>query len=1032
MIRLVTVVLIMIACSISLVAQEKGYDIKVKINHLRDSSIYLAYHYGDKQYIKDTAQLDATGVTRFKGDEKLPGGIYLIVLPSKTYFEIVVGDDQHFSLTNDTTNYTVNFKSEGSLENKLFYEDIRYLSQKGQERASLKGQYDGAVTEDAKTELRAKMQALDDSVKAKRRSIVQNNPNLLYSKVLLLLQEIDVPEPPKKANGELLDSAFAYKYMMRHYFDNVDFADDRLLRTPILLQKVEVYLEKSVSPDPDSIIKVVDTILQRAMPNQETFKFWAITLLNKYANSKVMGHDAIYVHIVDNYYSKGKAYWVESADSLRIAENANSTRPLLIGKKAPRLALKDTSGKLHDIYKIPSKYLVLYFYSDDCGHCKKETPKLVAAYDSLKTQFDLKVVAVDTEIERENWLKFIEEQGMKDFINLADIELQNYFRETYHIKSTPQFYLLDKDRKIIGKRLSAEQLPTLLQALERMEMDKNGKDRVLDDNVTMPNTHVTQSSLTNQGSSELPPLLTIESIGFNKSTLEGYDSGLITLTIKNNGPGIAKNVQIKLSSANSQLNLKNKTIASIAANGGTETVSITVSAKAGLQTGETTINVEVFEPNFKVRVTGNPIIFNGLAFRNPQLIVAKFAVVEYQSANPNNEVDVNDIVEVKVAVQNTGQGPAKNVSVDVTNNQSGVMYLGLVNGTALSTQAKASFNQLPPGKFETLTYRYLVNSDFTASSLQFTIKVSEKMGQYGLTETKSVPINTQLKAEGYILEVALDDHKNDWGNVTMDEVPDFVSDVDQNIPLSNLVSTNTYALIIGNENYSNEIKVDYALSDARTFKLYMEKTLGIPAENIHKLENATYGEMLDGIDWITNVAKALKGQAKLIFYYAGHGMPDQTTKEAYLLPVDGSSSRTSAALALNETYNKLAAFPTQNVTIFLDACFSGTSREGMLTSGRGVAIKPKNAILSGNMVVFSAVSGEQTAHPYTIKQHGLFTYYLLKKLQETEGNISLGTLGAYISNEVSRQSILVNRKEQNPQVNVSPEIESIWKNWTIR
>lgn len=462
-----------------------AYDIEVKLNGLSNVEVYLAYHFGDKQYMKDTTMLDANGVGRFTGEESLPGGIYLVVTPSRNYFEILVNEDQNFYIENDTTEFVKNFKSSGTLENEIFYQDIRFINGKGRERQQLSAKYDAETNEKKKEELRQQLIELDNAVKANRKTIMEKHPNTLYAKILAMLEEIEAPEYSDPEAPDSVVQLYRYNYVKDHYFDNINFADPRLLRTPILLQKVNVYLDKWISPAPDSIWKAVDYIIGQSKPNDETFRFWSINLLNRYANSKVMGHDAVYVDIVDKYYKNGDAYWLETADSMRIVGHANDIRNLLIGKTAPNLIIKGIDGKYYDIKKIPSEYLVLYFYSDECGHCKKETPKLVSAYDSLRTQYDIKVLAVDTEIEKENWEKFIKEYKMENFINGADIELQNYFRETYNIESTPQFYLLDKDRKIVGKRLNAETLPKLLEGLEKQK-DLNGKDRVFDDNATMP------------------------------------------------------------------------------------------------------------------------------------------------------------------------------------------------------------------------------------------------------------------------------------------------------------------------------------------------------------------------------------------------------------------------------------------------------------------------------------------------------------------------------------------------------------------
>ena len=258
------------------------------------------------------------------------------------------------------------------------------------------------------------------------------------------------------------------------------------------------------------------------------------------------------------------------------------------------------------------------------------------------------------------------------------------------------------------------------------------------------------------------------------------------------------------------------------------------------------------------------------------------------------------------------------------------------------------------------------------------------------------------------------------------------SDVDVDIPENYAINDKTFILIIGNEDYSNEISVPFARNDAWAFRQYAQRTLGIPEKNIRSLENATYGQMLTSIDWLSNVIKAFEGEAKAIFYYAGHGMPDQATSSAYLLPADGSSSNLTSALKLEYLYSKLAANPSQGVTVILDACFSGNSRTEMLTAGRGVKIRPKQESIPGSLVVLSATSADETAFPLTEKQHGLFTYYILKKLKETSGNVTLKELSSYVAKNVTRQAILINDKPQTPQVNYGAQVVAQWGDFSLR
>jgi len=259
------------------------------------------------------------------------------------------------------------------------------------------------------------------------------------------------------------------------------------------------------------------------------------------------------------------------------------------------------------------------------------------------------------------------------------------------------------------------------------------------------------------------------------------------------------------------------------------------------------------------------------------------------------------------------------------------------------------------------------------------------------------------------------------------------SDVDINIPVNEQTNTMTFAVIIANENYTREVKVQYAANDGKIFKAYCENTLGIPSKNIHISIDATFGTMKSEIKWISDVSAAYKGQAKLLFYYAGHGMPDEIDKSAYLLPVDGFSSDFETAIKLNDLYNRLTQNPAISVTVFLDACFSGSLRDdGMLANARGVKIKPKTTEMSGNLIVFTAASGDETAYPYKEKQHGLFTYFLLKKLQETKGNVYYQSLANYISENVKQQSVVVNQKTQTPQVNTSTQLQNSWRTFKLQ
>ena len=259
------------------------------------------------------------------------------------------------------------------------------------------------------------------------------------------------------------------------------------------------------------------------------------------------------------------------------------------------------------------------------------------------------------------------------------------------------------------------------------------------------------------------------------------------------------------------------------------------------------------------------------------------------------------------------------------------------------------------------------------------------------------------------------------------------SDVDKNIPQTDKINSSTVALVIANENYTGVPQVEAALHDGEVFAEYLNKTLGLPKENIMVRNDVTLGNMLRAVAQIKNTVKSMGLDTKLIVYYAGHGMPDEATKDAFLLPVDGDPMTSESCYSLNKLYDELANSGAENVMVFLDACFSGSQRgNGMLTSARSVAIKPKEVAPHGNIFVLSATSGQETAMPYKEKNHGLFTYYLLKKLQQTGGDVTLKDLSDDVKDNVSRQSNLVNQKPQTPQVTLSGAMKEVYQKKKLR
>lgn len=266
----------------------------------------------------------------------------------------------------------------------------------------------------------------------------------------------------------------------------------------------------------------------------------------------------------------------------------------------------------------------------------------------------------------------------------------------------------------------------------------------------------------------------------------------------------------------------------------------------------------------------------------------------------------------------------------------------------------------------------------------------------------------------------------------------FTSSVDLNVPNVGVKNPYRFALIIGNEDYqshqptlSKESNVDYANRDAQTFKLYAQNILGVPEENTVYLLDAQVVELNRALIKMNKAIELSNGKAEVFIYYAGHGFPDQNTKDPYLIPVDVSANDLKYAFKLTDLYKSLTQFESKRITVFLDACFSGGARNQGLMTARGIKIVPNEGYLKGNITVFSACSGTETAQPYHNEQHGLFTYFLLKKLQETQGNLTYEELYNYLKENVGIKSVFVNESEQTPEINSSPSVGEEWKNWKL-
>lgn len=441
-----------------------GHNITITVKGYKDTVCYLAGYFGKKQYYKDTSAFDSKGVARFKGDEPLPPGIYSIILPGNTYFEFII-NEQEFQLKTDTNGLVANMHVSNSLENKLFYEHFNLVSSLQKEAGEHKKALDRVTKNNDKDSIkivRKRLREVNEKVEAYKLGIIKDYPETFLAHLFKAMKDPEIPKPPKDENGKVIDSLFQYKYLKRHFWDNVNFSNDNILRTPIYHGRLMRFMEKMTAQIPDSICASAFQLLELAEQNDEIFKYTLSKLIYKYETSKIMGMDGVFVCLAEKYYMTNKAFWVDSVQLFKISDRVRSIKPTLIGRQAPPLYnLRDRTGKLVPLYSVDSEYLMMVFWDPDCGHCKKEMPKIKEVFDKYKDK-GLKVYAVCTELEKDKWLKYLDAHKY-EWIDVADFELRSPFRELYDIDSTPKIFLLDKDKKIIAKKIGHEQLDKILE-----------------------------------------------------------------------------------------------------------------------------------------------------------------------------------------------------------------------------------------------------------------------------------------------------------------------------------------------------------------------------------------------------------------------------------------------------------------------------------------------------------------------------------------------------------------------------------------
>jgi thiol-disulfide isomerase/thioredoxin len=435
-------------------------------------------------YPDDTAVIDKKGYGVFKGKRPLPEGMYIIYLPSTRYFEMIIGKDQQFSLETDTADYTHTLSFKGSEENQLFLEFQRFIVGLRNRADSMQILLKKTENEEEKNHLQEQLKEINENRIAYIEKIASDHPDLFIATFLKATLDIVVPDPPRDANGNIIDSTWQYYYYRNHYFDNFDIGDGRLLRTPLYEEKLMNYITKVVPQIPDSLNLEIDRLIEKARPDSNLFRYMLITLFNYFGKSNYMGMDAVQIHIADKYYITD-SWWSDPKFIADLKERVEKTKPLLIGKIAPDIELVEIPAEHfikaeHDsvmkkfphvgvhfkLHEVQAEYLVLVFWEADCGHCKTAIPNLYEIYENSLKEKGVKVLAVSTLFGEEGkvkWVDFVNAHKLYNWINAWNPYSYDY-KITYDIMTTPQIFILDKDKKIIAKKIAAEQVEDIIDA----------------------------------------------------------------------------------------------------------------------------------------------------------------------------------------------------------------------------------------------------------------------------------------------------------------------------------------------------------------------------------------------------------------------------------------------------------------------------------------------------------------------------------------------------------------------------------------
>ena len=448
-----------------------GYSIHLHLKSYTGGKVYLGYYYGKVKALADSAQLNPSGDASFTGKEQLPGGVYFVVSPGRSIlFELLLDSLQHLSISADTASLPESVVFTGSPENTVFQAYTRYTALKGKEITAAQKELTSAHTKADSARIREKMKKGNADIQDYRQNLFTKYPNSLLATLFRLLKEPVIPPAAGQPGGKY-DSVWAYHFFKDHYWDGVSFSDDRLSRTPVFEPRLDKYFHDLVPPEADSIEREADMMLLQARVSKPMFQYLLVYFVQKYVNPEYMGQDAVFVHLFEKYINTGMAEFFTEKYRKFLDNRAYSLMANLIGQPAANLEMVDSAGKPDNLYDVRAPFIVICFWDPTCGHCKEVVPRVDSIFHAKWKQEGVKLYGVMVDGGNEAWVQFIKDHNLADWIHVYETREhqeagekagQPNYRQLYDVYQTPILYLLDKDKRIVAKKLTYQQIDEVI------------------------------------------------------------------------------------------------------------------------------------------------------------------------------------------------------------------------------------------------------------------------------------------------------------------------------------------------------------------------------------------------------------------------------------------------------------------------------------------------------------------------------------------------------------------------------------------